>query len=537
MTAFLHSVMIQEKRGMLKKWNLALIIGSWLLSIFGTFIARSGVISSVHSFTQSNVGYFFLFFLLVAGAASFTLYAIRLPLLTAEARLESMVSREASFLFNNLLFVGIAFSVLWGTLFPILSELVQGTKVTVGPPFFNQVNIPLGLALLGLTGIGPLIAWRRASLPNLRRQFAVPVTVGVFTVLVLLVGGMRDLYAVMAIGLGGFVTATVVQEFGRGAGARHRQYGEAYPLALGRLLARNRRRYGGYIVHVGIVILFIAFAGMAFKTETEATLRPGEAATLRSPYGWTYRFTHLGVSQYDALNRQVTAAALEIERNGKRLGVLTTEKRQHVDGLGRPTFQPSTEVGIRSDLREDLYVVLAGRGSPPQAQDSLPGTGPSGKLWDPSRAGRPFEPVRAADNDAAIQAIEKQIHCTCGCNLDVYTCRTTDFTCGTSPAMHRRVVALAEQGKTAQEILAAFVKQNGVSILMAPPKRGFNLVGYFVPSLVILIAGAILTLVLRRWSRAARPPTPSRVSSLSSAVAASPEELERLRRELDQLSS
>src|SRR5216117_1321428 len=360
MTAFLHSVMIQEKRGMLKKWNLALILGAWLLSIFGTFITRSGVISSVHSFTQSPVGYYFLVFLVVAAAASFTLYARRLPLLDAEARLESMVSREASFLFNNLLLVGIAFSVLWGTLFPILSELVQGTKVTVGPPFFNQVNIPLGLALLALTGIGPLIAWRRASLPNLQRQFAVPVTVGGFAALVLLVGGMRDLYALMAIALGAFVAATVVQEFARGARARHRQYGEAYALALGRLLGRNRRRYGGYIVHTGMVVLFIAFAGMAFKTETEATLRPGESAVLKSPYGWTYTFTHLGVSQYDALNRQVTAATLEIARDGKRLGVLTTEKRQHVDGLGRPTFQPSTEVGIRSDLREDLYVVLAG---------------------------------------------------------------------------------------------------------------------------------------------------------------------------------
>src|SRR5437016_263646 len=298
MTAFLHSVMIQEKRGMLKKWNLALIIGSWLLSIFGTFITRSGVISSVHSFTQSNVGYFFLFFLIAAGTASFTVYATRLPLLAAETKLESMVSREASFLFNNLLFVGIAFSV--------------------------------------------------------------PVTVGVFTALVLLVGGMRDLYALMAIALGAFVAGTVVQEFARGARARHRQYGEGYALALGRLLGRNRRRYGGYIVHTGMVILFIAFAGMAFKTETEATLRPGESAVLKSPYGWTYTFTHLGVSQYDALNRQVTAATLEIGRDGKRLGVLTTEKRQHVDGLGRPTFQPSTEVGIRSDLREDLYVVLAG---------------------------------------------------------------------------------------------------------------------------------------------------------------------------------
>src|SRR5919106_1262712 len=286
LTAFLHSVMVQEKRGMLKKWNLALILGSWLLSIFGTFLTRSGVIASVHSFTQSGVGYFFLGFLVVAAVASFAVYARRLPLLEAESRLESMVSREASFLFNNLLLVGIAFSVLWGTLFPILSEWVQGTKVTVGPPFFNQVNVPIGLALLALAGIGPLIAWRRASLPNLRR-------------------------------------------------------------------------YGGYIVHVGIVTLFIAFAGMAFKTETQATLQPGEQATLESPYGHTYTFTHLGVSQYEQLNRFVTAATVDVMRDGKRLGILKTEKRQHQNALGN-TFEPSTEVGIMSNAREDLYMVLAG---------------------------------------------------------------------------------------------------------------------------------------------------------------------------------
>jgi cytochrome c-type biogenesis protein CcmF len=360
MTAFLHSVMIQEKRGMLKKWNLALIIGAWLLSIFGTFITRSGVIASVHSFTQSNVGYFFLVFLVVAAVSSFALYATRLPLLTTEARLESMVSREASFLFNNLLFIGIAFSVLWGTLFPILSEAIQGTKVTVGPPFFNQVNVPLGLALLALTGIGPLIAWRRASMPNLRRQFAIPVTVGVFAILILLVAGMRDIGALMAIGLGGFVAATVVQEFGRGARARHRQYGEPVLLAAVRLIGRNRRRYGGYIVHMGMVLLFVAFAGMAFKTETQATLRPGESATLKSPYGHVYTLTHLGISQYNALNRQVTAALVDVRRDGKLLGRLKTEKRQHVDAAGNPTFEPSTEVGIRSGLREDLYVVLGG---------------------------------------------------------------------------------------------------------------------------------------------------------------------------------
>jgi cytochrome c-type biogenesis protein CcmF len=360
MTAFLHSVMIQEKRGMLKKWNLALIIGSWLLSIFGTFITRSGVISSVHSFTQSSVGYFFLAFLIVAGTASFALYANRLPLLSAEARLESMVSREASFLFNNLLFIGIAFSVLWGTLFPILSELFVGVKITMGPPFFNQVDIPLGLALLALTGIGPLIAWRRASMPNLQRQFALPTTFGAFTTLVLLVAGMRDFYALMAIGLGGFVAATVTQEFVRGARARHRQYGEGYALALGRLLARNRRRYGGYVVHAGIALLFVAFTGMAFKTETEATLRPGESVSLRSPYGYTYTFTSLGISQYDALNRQVTAASVEVRRDGRRIGLLNPEKRQHVDSFGRPTFQPSTEPSIMSLLREDLYSVLGG---------------------------------------------------------------------------------------------------------------------------------------------------------------------------------
>jgi len=168
-----------------------------------------------------------------------------------------------------------------------------------------------------------------------------------------------------------------------------------------------------------------------------------------------------------------------------------------------------------------------------QTPDSLPGTGPSGRLWDPSRAGRPVDPVTARDNDAAIQAIEKRIRCTCGCNLDVYTCRTTDFTCGTSPAMHRRVLALAAEGRTAEQIIDAFVKENGVAILMAPPRRGFNLAGYFVPSLAILAAGVILTLVLRRWTRAAgREPAVSPHAD----VAPSPEELERLDRELEKFS-
>jgi len=360
MTAFLHSVMIQEKRGMLKRWNVALIIATFLLSIFGTFITRSGVIASVHSFTQSNVGYFFLAFLLTAGILSFTLLYTRWPTLEPEARLESMLSREAAFLFNNLALVGIAFSVLWGTLFPILSEAVRGTKITVGPPFFNRVNVPLGLFLLALTGIGPLIAWRKASARNLQRQFTFPVAFGLLVTAGLLAGGMRDFYVILAIGLGAFVLGTVVQEFFRGVRARRRMHGESVPAALFNLIARNRRRYGGYVVHVGILMMFVAFTGMAFRVDKEATLKPGESVTMQSPYGGTYKLTHLGVSQYNALNRVVSAAAVQVELDGKPMGVMKSEKRQHVDSFGRPTFEPSTEVAIQSGLREDLYIVYAG---------------------------------------------------------------------------------------------------------------------------------------------------------------------------------
>ncbi len=360
MSAFLHSVMIQEKRGMLKRWNLSLIVGTFLLSIFGTFITRSGVISSVHSFTQSNVGYFFLGFLILAAVFSFTLLYTRWDQLEAEVRLDSVVSREAAFLFNNLLFVGIAFSVLWGTLFPILSEAVRGTKITVGPPFFNRVNVPLGLLLVALTGVGPLIAWRKASSENLKRQFRWPTLAGVVTLAAVLAAGMRDPYPIMALSLAGFVAGTVLQEFYRGARARMRMHGEGLLLALGRLVARNRRRYGGYIVHVGILIYCVAFAGMAFKREQEATLKPGQSIEVRSPFGHTYTFTHVGISQYEALNRVVSAATVEVKKDGKPAGFITSEKRQHVDSFKRPTFEPSTEVGIRTDFREDVYVVFAG---------------------------------------------------------------------------------------------------------------------------------------------------------------------------------
>jgi cytochrome c-type biogenesis protein CcmF len=360
MTAFLHSVMIQEKRGMLKKWNMILIVLSFMLSIFGTFITRSGIISSVHSFAQSSVGYFFLIFLVTSGIALAWLIWSRFRYLEPEAQLESMVSREASFLFNNLLLVGMAFSVLWGTMFPIVSELVRGSQVTVGPPFFNQVNIPIGLALLALTGIGPLIAWRKASPRNLRRQFAGPFAISLLVAALLVALGLRDFYAGVALALCAFVLATVGQEFVRGVGARHRLHGENYALAFANLVGRNRRRYGGYIVHVGIVIFFVGFAGAAFKKEMEASLQPGESVTMRSAFGDEYTFTHVGVSQYEQANRFVSAASVDVTRGEDRLGIMTSEKRQYWDSFKQPTFQPATEAAIRSDLREDVYIVFAG---------------------------------------------------------------------------------------------------------------------------------------------------------------------------------
>jgi cytochrome c-type biogenesis protein CcmH len=197
------------------------------------------------------------------------------------------------------------------------------------------------------------------------------------------------------------------------------------------------------------------------------------------------------------------------------------------------TFQVSRREFLTLGAGSFLGVVASWRHATHQGPDSLPGTGPSGRLWDPARAGRPLDPVTAADNDGAIQAIEKQLHCTCGCNLDVYTCRTTDFTCTVSPAMHQRVIALAEQGMTGQQIIDRFVREHGVAILMAPPKRGFNLAGYFMPSLLIVAAGVVLTVVLRRWTRAAPPLA---VPARPAAAAGTPEELERLRSELDRLS-
>jgi len=359
-TAFLHSIMIQEKRGMLRKWNVVLVVVTFLLSIFGTFITRSSVIESVHSFAQSPVGSWFAAFFFASTGATIYLVSTRLKNLEAKAELESMVSREAAFLYNNLVLVGIAFAVLWGTLFPILSEWVRQEKITVGPPFFNAVNIPLGLLLLALTGIGPLIAWRKASPANLKRQFAFPATSGLVLGALLLALGMRSGHALVTYALAGFVAATILQEFYKGVSARRTIHGESIGVGFVRLIARNRRRYGGYIVHAGIVMLFAAFAGLAFRSEHDITLRTGQQFETNDPYGHHWRFISQGASSDKRFNRIVTSVALETYRDGKPAGFIKSEKRQYFDSAERPTFEPATEVGIQTTAKLDTYVVLAG---------------------------------------------------------------------------------------------------------------------------------------------------------------------------------
>jgi cytochrome c-type biogenesis protein CcmF len=348
-TAFLHSVMIQEKKRMLKVWNMSLIILTFMLSIFGTFLTRSGVISSVHAFAKSGVGTILAIFLGAIATFSLTVLVWRLPRLQSEGRLDSFVSRESSFLFNNLLLVGICFAVFWGTVFPVISEAVRGVKITVGPPFFNAVNFPLALALLALTGVCPLIAWRRASATHLLRVFLYPASLGMAAFVLLLVFGVRELSPLVAFSLCTFVLGTVFYEFYRGSRARQRSTGESFLPALSKLIGKNRRRYGGYTVHVGVVLILLGVVGSSFfRQESTLALRRGETARA-GPY--TLRFQDTFSSSDAHMDR--FQAILGIDRDGKEVGVLKPGRNFY-----KSFNQPSTEVDIHSTLREDLYLIL-----------------------------------------------------------------------------------------------------------------------------------------------------------------------------------
>ncbi|MGH7889539.1 MAG: heme lyase CcmF/NrfE family subunit, partial [Thermodesulfobacteriota bacterium] len=351
-TAFVHSVMIQEKRGMLKKWNMALIILTFFLVIFGTFITRSGIISSVHSFAQSDIGPYFLGFIGFTLLFSFGIFLFRLDELESENRFESMLSRESAFLFNNLIFLGAAFSVFLGTIFPIITEAIKGEKILVGPPYFNRVNVPMGLVLILLMGVGPLISWRKASRQNLIRNFLYPSIIVVLTAVVLFVYGVRENVALISFALCGFVTATVLIEFYKGVRVRSGR-GESYLLALYCLVSKNRRRYGGYIVHLGVVLIVIGItASSAFVTQKEATLTKGETMKVGK---YILRFDEIRHYTTDAKN--ATAARLNVYDSEKEIGVMIPEKNVY-KYEGNREINQETEVALRSTFKDDLYVIL-----------------------------------------------------------------------------------------------------------------------------------------------------------------------------------
>ncbi len=350
-TAFLHSVMIQEKRGMLRVWNVLLVILAFSLSLFGTFLTRSGVVNSIHSFTQSSIGPWFLAFIGVTVAGSLTLVFWRLPRLRSPTKLESPISREAAFLYNNLLLLALCLAILWGVVYPMLSEAIRGEAVVLGRSYYDFFLRAFGLPLLLLMGIGPLIAWRRASLRSLLTTFRWPTFVALATGAVLLaLGAGSSVPGLIAYTFSAFVGSTIVVEFARGTRARKALGAASWPGAFSSLVARNRRRYGGYVVHASIVLLAIGVAGSsAFDSVAEAKLAQGESLAIGG-----YTLVYRSLDERQSANATEIRATLGIRRGGDDLGTLEAGKNAYTIEQ-----QVSNEVGIRSDklTGEDLFVI------------------------------------------------------------------------------------------------------------------------------------------------------------------------------------
>src|SRR6266699_1504859 len=349
-TAFLHSTMVQERRGMLKVWNLGLVIASFALSIFGTFEVRSGIISSVHSFAYSAVGPYFLTFLAIIVVFSIGLFLYRLPTLRSEQEFDSVISREGAFLFNNLLLVGVAFATFWGTIFPILSEAVRRQTMTVGPPFYNHVNGPLFVLLVLAMGVGPLLAWRRTSSRALWRNLLVPATAAAACAIILPLAGVLNVWANIAFAACSFTAGAIIYEFWRGMRVRH-SHGESYFLAFNMLLSRYRRRYGGYLVHLGLVLLAVGVIGSNFfQVERDAVLKPGQSLNVAG-----YQLTFLGNIAYTTPGMDAVNSQLQIWQDGRLLRYIYPGRQFYQNFENQPTSQISiTTFGLT-----DVYVFLA----------------------------------------------------------------------------------------------------------------------------------------------------------------------------------
>jgi len=349
-TAFLHSVMIQEKRGLFKRWNMILVIFTYSLVIFGTFLTRSGVLSSVHAFAQSAIGPMFFIFIGLSFIISLAFLIKRWDELRSEGVMTSLLSRESLFLINNLLFIGILVVVFWGTVYPLISELFTGQKVTVGPPFYNSTTGPLFAGLLLLMGIAPLSAWGHSTWKTLGKALWKPVIGSLILLVILLVSGIRSIGALIGLTVASLAAFVTIYEFWRGMKARHKRTGENYLVALWKLTVRNRRRYGGYVIHLSVVFMAIGIIGIElFQTETQGRLAPGESLSLA---GYTVTFNNL--TEFDVSDgRNVARAVLSVSKNGKDLGELYPRRDFYYDSQ-----QPMTIAGVRSTVEDDLYVIL-----------------------------------------------------------------------------------------------------------------------------------------------------------------------------------
>jgi cytochrome c-type biogenesis protein CcmF len=535
-------------------WNVTLVILTFFLTIFGTFMTRSGVVQSVHAFGEDRtLAWLFTGFMVTILVFSFGLVIYRLPLLRARNELDSWISREAAFLVNNWILVFSAIFVLFATMFPTISEAVGGERLTVGPPFFNRWMLPIGLVLLFLTGLGPMLAWRKSTISNLRDTFLWPTCAVIATTAVLAAFGLRQWAPLTCFALCTFVTATIAQEFWRGAQVRRKNTGTDLLTALVGLVGRNKRRYGGYIVHVGIVLIFLGFAGNAFKRDEQVLLKPGQELVVGR-----YTLRNDGVKLSDDGQKQMVTAYVAVFEKGKQVDTMYPARwyfRKHEN-------EPTTEVAIRRSFAEDLYIVLAAdRQSLATQSESLQvvvnplvdwiwfGFGVlafgTGIALLPERAysfALAKMPVDAVTTTAGLlllvlvwggptvfaqhptpegtaddvrtsfyartdleRQLQHEIVCTCGCgHTNIAECRKDP--CGTSHRMRGELAALIDGGSSHDEIIQSFVTRYGSEeMLGAPINRGFNRLAWLFPYLLGASGAVIVGFAAMRWSH--RPST------------------------------
>jgi cytochrome c-type biogenesis protein CcmF len=538
-TAFLHSVMVQERRGMLRVWNVTLVIVTFFLTIFGTFMTRSGVVQSVHAFGEDReLAWLFTIFMIAIVTVSFGLVIYRLPLLRSRHELDSWASREAAFLANNWILLFSAFFVLFATMFPTLSQAVTGQRLTVGPPFFNTWMLPIGLILLLLTGIGPLLAWRKSTVSSLVHQFLWPTLSAIVTAAALFALGVRVWSSGICFALCAFVTVTIVQEFVRGAQVRRGATGSDIITAMIGLVARSKRRYGGYIVHVGIMLMFLGFAGEGFKQEEQVLLKPGQQATVG-------RFTvrHDALSVTSDVQKQMITGHVTVTSGSQVVGEMQPAKWF----FAKHEEEPTTEVAIRRAPAEDLYIVLAGYDVATQTATYAItvnplvnwiwfgfavlafGTGiallpdtvfsfaaariPSGAATTslllvalflaPAalRAQHVENPQQmpVIPRTALERELRHEIICMCG------TCgrkRIGECTCPVAAEMREKIAQLVAEGKTREQIYDYYIAKYGSQEPLASPiNKGFNRLAWLFPYVLGASGAGIVGFVAMRWSK------------------------------------